>query len=127
MKSDDHADRKVVFLESTADVQAFATIVAEFNAPCAFVRWIEEVFRRNGIVRVELEDATVIGREDDDDDAPAGAGWVRAWELLKYVLPHRTRATVFEPAHEELKADYYKTWARYTSRCARAWLNACFV
>lgn len=54
-------------------------------------------------------------------------GWPRFWRLFSFILGHKTRDRVFEPAHQELLEDYYTARREFRTRPARAWLHVCFT
>jgi len=51
----------------------------------------------------------------------------RAWDLIGYLLSPKTRRDCYEPAVEDLKADYLKAWAKHTSPWARRWVWFCLA
>jgi hypothetical protein len=50
----------------------------------------------------------------------------RMWRLFSYILPHRTREQVFEPAYSELLDDYLTTW-KEQSKWAQRWLTVAYT
>ena len=48
------------------------------------------------------------------------------WRYFAFVLPHKTRERVFDPAHEELLEDYLLT-RRLRGKWARRWWTFCFT
>jgi hypothetical protein len=56
------------------------------------------------------------------------SGWPRFWELLSFALPGTARRKLFDPAFNDLMADYLKTrQTKYQTPAARRWLNLCFT
>jgi hypothetical protein len=56
----------------------------------------------------------------------SGSSFLSLWEFFPYLLPHRVRERVFEPAHQEMLEDYLLT-KRIRGRWARRWLSFCFT
>ena len=50
----------------------------------------------------------------------------RFWRLFSYILPRSTRERVFEPAFQDLQADYLETRGKYRTAWAKRWLRFCF-
>ncbi|HEY5503656.1 MAG TPA: hypothetical protein VIK28_00750 [Sedimentisphaerales bacterium] len=48
------------------------------------------------------------------------------WELFPFILPAKTRREVYEPAYNDLLADYDKA-LQFKSPWARRWLTFCFT
>jgi hypothetical protein len=51
----------------------------------------------------------------------------RLWDLLGYLLPPETRRRIYEPAMENLRADYYETRRRFRTRWSRRFLRFAFA
>lgn len=51
----------------------------------------------------------------------------RAWELLKYLLPHGVRNRLYLPAIHDLMVDHEESKRFYRTRWARRWLRFCFT
>jgi hypothetical protein len=73
-----------------------------------------------------------------NDRKPALARWhrrvylslpnfLRVWDLLQYLVPHKVRWEVFTPCREELERDYLTAMRKYRSPLARKWLQFCFL
>ena len=51
----------------------------------------------------------------------------RMWKLFSFILGERTRARVFEPAHEDMLEQYYLAKRSYRTKFARFWLAIAFT
>lgn len=51
----------------------------------------------------------------------------RCWDLFQFFLSPRTRRRIFDPAHNDLKADFLAAAARVRGQWSRRWLILCFV
>jgi hypothetical protein len=51
---------------------------------------------------------------------------VTFWEFFQYLLPRKARYEAFEPAYNDLKADYLIS-LRHSSKWAKRWFCFCFI
>ena len=57
---------------------------------------------------------------------PKRAKLLRIWELFPFILPSKTKREVYEPAYNDLLADYLKV-SSIESTWANRWLALCFT
>jgi hypothetical protein len=51
----------------------------------------------------------------------------RLWNLSAYILDHKTREKIYQPAAEELIEDFLESRRKYRTPWARRWLTLCFT
>jgi hypothetical protein len=65
-------------------------------------------------------------KHPDDPDSPQHQKLLKFWELFSFVLPLKTRREAYEPAYNDLLANFLKASRLATSKSAKRWLQFCF-
>jgi len=107
---------------------AESTVPSNLEVPDFADKMVEALIWMEGrLLSAYIESPVPVTREPKSVSANTRVfGWTRFWELFKYLLPHKTREKVYEPARNELMQDYLET-RKEKSKVVRAWLNFCFT